>query len=155
MEFNNLRHFRDLIRKLQRHLGGHWKSDAACCGITAAQCHTLMEVGDKGEISLVELASILELDTSTLSRTVEGMVQNGLVERRPNLDDRRYLNLTLTEQGQNAYDNINHIFDRYYSELFKKIPAEKHDQVIESIDLLNQAMYGLKDDKLNREEVGQ
>ncbi len=153
MELGELRHFRDAVRRLQRYLGGQWKNDAACCGITVAQCHTLMEVGKKGELSLVELASILDLDTSTLSRTVDGMVQNGLVERHSNPDDRRYLKIVMTKQGQKVYEEINNTFDDYYQNVFQNIPEEKHRQVMESLELLSTAVFSLSKNYCCREEI--
>jgi len=153
VELGELRHFRDAVRRLQRYLGGQWKNDAACCGITVAQCHTLMEVGKKGELSLVELASILDLDTSTLSRTVDGMVQNGLVERHSNPDDRRYLKIVMTKQGQKVYEEINNTFDDYYQNVFQNIPEEKHRQVMESLELLSTAVFSLSKNYCCREEI--
>jgi len=153
MEINEVRLFRDALRKMQRSLSGQWKNDAACCGITVAQCHALMEVGKSGEIALVELASVLGLDTSTLSRTIDSMVKSGLLERKANLEDRRYLNITLTTKGKKTYNDINHVFDRFYSDLFAGIPPQKHRQVIESINLLADAINNINTEECCREEL--
>ena len=140
MDLSDIRLFREAIRKLQRSLSWQWKNDAACCGITVAQCHALLEIGKGSEITLVDLASILELDNSTLSRTIDGMVQAGLVERKTNPEDRRYLSITLTIKGEKIFGDINNTFDQFYIDVFAGIPPDKQAQIIESIDLLANAL---------------
>ena len=153
MELEDIRHFREIIRRLQRNLSWQSKSDAACCGITVAQCHVLMEIGKLNKISIVDLASILGLDKSTLSRTIDGMVETGLVERAPNPEDRRYLKLTLTDQGKNLFDSINCTFDQYYQDVFAAIPPDKHQQVTESLSLLAGAIAKKSSSECCREEL--
>jgi len=140
MELEDIRYFRETMRRLQLNLSWQSKSDAACCGITMAQCHVLMEIGIVSKISIVDLATILGLDKSTLSRTIDGMVELGLVERVPNPKDRRYLKLTLTQQGKKHFDSINCTFDQYYQDVFAAIPPDKHKQVTESLSLLARAI---------------
>ncbi len=153
MELEDIRYFREIMRRLQRNLSWQSKSDAVCCGITLAQCHVLMEIGKVSEISIVDLASILGLDKSTLSRTIDGMVETGLVERLPNPEDRRFLKLTLTEEGKNLFDSINCTFDQYYKDVFAAIPSEKHQQVTESLSLLARAIAEKSSSECCREEL--
>ena len=140
MDLSDIRLFREAMRKLQRSSSWQWKNDAACCGITAAQCHALLEIGKNSEITLVDLASILELDTSTLSRTIDNMVQANLVERKTNPEDRRYLSITLTKKGVEIFNDINYTFDQFYTDIFADIPLEKQAQIIESINMLANAL---------------
>lgn len=135
-----IRNLRRKMRLIQRNLGWQWKNDAECCGITVAQCHVLTEIGDRGEISVVELAAILGLDTSTLSRTVDGMVRSGLARRHVNPDDRRYVVISLTAQGRTVYENIDSTFNRYFADTLELIPVEKRGQVLESLSLLADAV---------------
>ncbi len=153
MELEDIRHFREMMRRLQRSLSWQSKSDAACCGITVAQCHVLMEIGKVNEISIVDLASILGLDKSTLSRTIDGMVEINLVERVPNPEDRRYIKLTPTEQGENLFDSINSIFDQYYQDVFAAISPDKHQQVSESLSLLARAIAEKSSSECCRQEL--
>ena len=142
--------FRDNMRQMQRSLGWLSKNDAACCGITVAQCHALLEIGGSGGTTLIDLASALSLDTSTISRTIDNMVRDGLVERKASADDRRYIDISLTDAGQKVFDEINCTFDQFYTDIFNSIPAEKHQQVIESINLLADALSNTKSDSCCR-----
>ncbi len=140
MKLQDIRLFRDSLRHLQRSLGWQAKQDADCCGITVAQCHALLEIGKIKERSLIDLSGVLGLDSSTLSRTIDTMVTNGLVRRTANPEDRRYVNLSLAPKGEALYDRINQAYDQYYQIVFAKIPSEKKLQVIESIALLTRAV---------------
>lgn len=136
----SIRQFRETMRQIQRKLGWLAKNDATCCGITVAQCHALLEIGNKKSMTLVELAAALDLDTSTISRTIDGMVHDGIVARTISEHDRRCLNLVLTEKGLALFNEINDTYDQYYENIFRGIPEEKHAQVIESINLLAGAL---------------
>jgi DNA-binding MarR family transcriptional regulator len=136
MDNGNIQYFREKLRQLERQLGWVLKNDVQCCGISMAQCHALIEIGKKDQISIVELAAILGLDTSTLSRTIDNMVKTDLVNRLLNPEDRRYVALTLTEKGRKTYDFIEKSSNTFVDMLFARIPPEKHSQVIESFQLL-------------------
>jgi hypothetical protein len=77
----SIREFRKHLRQLEREVGYSMASETACCGVTLAQCHHLLEVDARGSTSITELATALELDKSTLSRTVDGACRAGLLSR--------------------------------------------------------------------------
>lgn len=130
---NNL--LRDLIRILEKNIGTLEKSEFLCCGVTIGQCYAILEIGLAGEISLIELANLLNLDKSTMSRTVNNLVNNGLVERLIDPSNRRYVKIKLTKSGQNVYENVNAVFDSYLKSVFDSIPESKREQVMESLEI--------------------
>ncbi|MBZ4654949.1 MAG: MarR family transcriptional regulator [Peptococcaceae bacterium] len=127
---------REMIRLLMRRLGVLEKSEASCCGITLGQCHALIEIGRAGEISLNELAELLNVDNSTMSRTVNNLVSNELIERVINPEDRRYVKITLTEKGEQMFKEIEENMGSYFKHILEAIPEDKHQQVVESLRLL-------------------
>lgn len=131
---------RDLIRALGKNIGVLEKSELMCCGITIAQCYTILEIGLAEEISLIDLANLLSLDKSTMSRTVNSLVNHNLVERLINTDNRRYVKIKLTEEGQDAFVKINAIFDIYLKDVFESISENKRAQVMESLAILIEAL---------------
>ena len=77
MENKYINQFREIIRIFDREVS--FQNSASCCnGISVAQCHTLLEIENNNEISISELAGNLSLDKSTVSRTVEGLVNINL-----------------------------------------------------------------------------
>lgn len=135
---------RELIRILVRDLGILEKSDASCCGVTITQCHAVVEIGRKGKISLVDLAGLLGLDKSTMSRTINNLVESDLVLRDLDTENRRYVIIQLTENGKNVFQNIEASMNEYYKSIFNSIPENKRSQVMESLQLLTTAVESNK-----------
>ncbi|RKD31193.1 MarR family winged helix-turn-helix transcriptional regulator [Thermohalobacter berrensis] len=127
---------RELVRLLVRNLGILEKDEATCCGVTISQCHTIIEIGKHKEISLNDLATILNLDKSTISRTVNRLVKEDLAQRIPDENDRRFVKIMLTDKGKRIFKNIEKNMDDYYQRIFQSIPDDKKDQVIESLNIL-------------------
>ena len=142
MEGQSSQTLRELLRLLVRNLGILEKSDVGCCGITITQCHALVEVGRKGSMSLMGLAELLGVDKSTMSRTINSLVDAGLIARNPDADDRRYVTIRLTPEGTDAFTAVESGMEAYYHSVFEAIPAEKRAQVLESMALLTEAVQG-------------
>ncbi|MPM85293.1 hypothetical protein SDC9_132371 [bioreactor metagenome] len=144
MEIQSKVYLRELIRLLVRNLGLLEKSEASCCEITISQCHAIVEIGRIEKLSLNELAELLELDKSTTSRTINNLVDLGLVQREVSPEDRRYITINLTKEGEEIYKNIEDSMDEYYLNIFNSIPEEKRSQVLESLELLTDAVKNNK-----------
>ena len=132
---------RETTRLLVRNLGFLDRSEAVCCGITLTQCHTIVETGRRKQISVNELSELLDLDKSTVSRTVDQLVNNDILVRQPDLSDRRYVVLQLTEKGEKLFANIEQRAETYFAEVINSIPEEKQEQVIESLQLFSEAIH--------------
>jgi DNA-binding MarR family transcriptional regulator len=135
---------RELIRVLVRNLGILEKGDASCCGVTIAQCHAIVEIGRAKKIALIDLADLLGLDKSTMSRTINNLVESGLVLRDLDTENRRYVTIQLTDNGMDVFKNTEESMGQYYTSIFSSIPEDKRGQVLESLQLLTNAV---KDNK--------
>ena len=142
VETKAIEQFRAKLREIERAVWMQTKSEALCCGVTMAQCHAIMEIGAAGELNLKDLAARLGLDNSTLSRTVESLVKDGLVERTPSTEDRRATVIRLNEKGLAARDRINSTWNGICRDMFRSIPREKQSQLIESVSILADLLTG-------------
>lgn len=131
---------RELLRVLVRNLSILEKSDASCCGVTVTQCHAILEIGRSGKISLVELADLLGVDKSTMSRTVNNLVESDFAIRESDTENRRFVIIQLTENGKSVFQNIEESMENYYKDIFGSIPEDKRSQVLESLQLLADAV---------------
>lgn len=131
---------RELVRMMERKLGVLEDGEMACCGVSLAQCHALVEIGRAGSISLVELSKLLDLDNSTMSRTVNNLVNNEMAERTLDPVDRRYVTIRLTPAGLAAFREIEANMAGYFERILEALPADKRDQVLESLQLLLKAI---------------
>lgn len=131
---------RELVRVLERKLGVLDDLQSTCCGVTLAQCHAIVEIGRAGSISLNDLADVLDLDKSTMSRTIHNLVENDLVAREIDPEDRRYITIRLTTKGVQSFQKIEAEMGVYFSQILQSIPEAKRDQVIESLQILIKAI---------------
>lgn len=130
---------RENIRLLERKLGVLNDSEMSCCSVTMAQCHAIVEIGRAGNISLIDLANLLNLDNSTMSRTVNNLVNSEYAKRELDPDDRRYITITLTDKGIELFNSIESGMDAHYLAIYECIPEDKRGQVLECLQLLNDA----------------
>jgi DNA-binding MarR family transcriptional regulator len=145
MDISALIDFRRILRKLEREIELQTRFGGQCCGVTLAQCHLLMELGLLGSTNLGALAQELQLDKSTLSRTVDGLVKLGLVQRDIADDDRRFADLSLTEAGASYYAAISDTCNGFYLQVFDRLPQERHTEIIEALSLFVQAIMKVRE----------
>ena len=136
VETKAIEQFRAKLREIERAVWIQTRSEALCCGVTMAQCHAIMEIGEAGELNLKDLSARLGLYNSTLSRTVESLVQDELADRTPSKEDRRATVIRLTEKGRAARDRINTTWNQICRDMFRNIPREKHAQFVEAVSIL-------------------
>lgn len=136
---------REAVRLLERKLGMLNDIQSACCGVTFAQCHAIVEIGRAKRISLNELADILGLDKSTMSRTVNNLVNSHLAVRETEPKDRRYIMITLTEAGQHTFERIEAEMNTYFAQVYQRIPEGQRELVVESLHLLLRALAEYED----------
>lgn len=130
----DMREFRRSLRRIERRVVSQLKAHTACCGVTAAQCHVLLELEDVGQTALGGLADRLRLDASTLSRTVEGLVRAGMVYRETSPHDRRSVVLRLTPLGTEKTESINQLCDEFYRAVLDGIHPDRHESLAEAIE---------------------
>ena len=135
-----LSRFKDNLRRMENLLGWELGHQTECCGVSLTQRLVLLELGKKERMSLVELAAGLGLDASTLSRSINGLVNIGLVRRGIDAQDRRCICLTLTEQGRGVRERMETLSDIYFKKVFSLIPQSRHHSLLENISLLTEAL---------------
>jgi DNA-binding MarR family transcriptional regulator len=131
---------REVFQQFVRRFGLLQKDGAQCCGVSVVQSHIIYELSKKPNISLNDLSQLLSVDTSTLSRQVQYLVELDMISRVPAPNDRRFVLLSLTSKGQQQHFQIAKLMEDYVEGIFSKIPKEKQYQVLESLQFLNDAM---------------
>ncbi len=136
----HVREFRRNLRLLERQIERALSSQTGCCGVTVAQCHLLLELDQSGPTGVGDCARILDLDASTLSRTVDGLVRAGLASRETDMANRRRQVVALTPAGGDKVDSIHEICDRYYADVLESLPADSRQTVVDGIATLAVAL---------------
>ena len=93
-----------------------------------------------------ELASRLGLDDSTVSRSVDGLVREGLVRRaRDERRDRRRVFVALTPGGRALARKLERCADAYSDRILEQIPLEHREDVLYALGVLVKAVDGLQE----------
>ena len=92
------------------------------------------------ECTTTQLAQILPVTSSLISRVVTKMVNRGLMRRRRLRNDRRIVMLTLTEEGKNLTLKLHQRVLAYVAMLFEGI-SEEETAVFASVTLKVMANY--------------
>ena len=82
--------------------------DKICChDVSITQCNALEVLVERGPSRSQALSEALMLDKSTTTRVVDALVRKGYAERRPDPDDARAVELSVTTAGRALYERIN------------------------------------------------
>ena len=145
-----VRDFRKSLRLLERQIERNLSSQTDCCGVTVAQCHLILELdlsesegrsgGKGGGIGIGECARALDLDASTLSRTVESLVKAGLASRETDTNNRRRQIVALTGSGRARAADIHRLCDSYYGRILASLPEAERRIVVDGIAVLAAAL---------------
>ncbi|MDX2444932.1 MAG: MarR family transcriptional regulator [Bacteroidales bacterium] len=138
-----IQQFREIIRIFDREI--FFQNNASCCnGISLAQCHTLLEIEKNTEISVSELADKLSLDKSTVSRTIDGLVNISLVDRVIPKENRRKAILNLTDKGKQVCNSINYTHDTYIKNMLNDFTASEQEEFLRLFKKLTGNMINLR-----------
>lgn len=132
---------RNAIKIFMRSLGVLEGKKAFCYDCTYAQCHVIWETAQASKISVNELATRLNITKGAVSRTVDDLVNKGYLERNPNPEDRRYVDIKLTEKGLTAFQEIELNSRRYFDAILEHIPTNKRETTLEGIEIFSSALY--------------
>jgi DNA-binding MarR family transcriptional regulator/GNAT superfamily N-acetyltransferase len=70
------------------------------------QARVLYELGQRGETTASELGADVDLDLGYLSRLLQGLRRQGLVQGQASKEDARRVHLSLTAKGRRAYQSL-------------------------------------------------
>ncbi|MEM7336735.1 MAG: MarR family transcriptional regulator [Chloroflexota bacterium] len=87
------------FRKISRTLVQAYEEALKPSGITIAQFSTLGTLNGGGPLSIQQLAEAMEIDRTTLARNLKPLTRSGLVEVRPNPQDRRGKIVQISQAG--------------------------------------------------------
>jgi len=103
--FDILSHMPKLHRGLHKNIFKKSLADLEA-GITRHHLEILRVLDEEGTLHVAEIADMLLISKSQMTRLIDEMIGLGLVERRPDITDRRKSNISLTPNGRAAVDQV-------------------------------------------------
>ena len=126
---------RQLVRELQL-------LDSRHCieGFTFSECHLITELEQMRQATASELAGILVLEKSTVSRLCDGLVKSGHLDVRTDASDRRRKILKLTRKGVSGANRINRYARRQVESALAFVPETGRPNLADGMDLYARAL---------------
>ena len=93
-------------------------------GITSSQFHTIRRIS-QGDASVSALADCMHVSRPNVSRGVDELVQNGLVNRKRDPDDRRNVQLSLTDEGERKIKDLHKKYGELLADQFSVLSDEE------------------------------
>ncbi|MBU8880428.1 MarR family transcriptional regulator [Bacillus sp. FJAT-29790] len=91
---------------VQRNLARYVQKTAMANDLSVPQFFLLKTIAPLGAVTQKQLGETIQLPKSTLSQAVDGLVQAELVMRQPVKDNRREMQLTISEKGKTLFETI-------------------------------------------------
>lgn len=106
-------------------------------GMTRAQYATLARLDRQDGLVQSELADMLEVQPIAMVRLADHLEGEGLIERRPDPQDRRCNRLHLTDAGRDRVAGLASFKAELAEELFDNISEAALDQMLRTLDQLH------------------
>ena len=124
---------RQSFTRLARFFNQLMREQLMCGPVTVQQCYTL-EALTNGSLSMKELAAEVALHQSTLTRVVEKLEKQNLVQRTRKSDNQRSVEVRLTEAGRQTYEALDAAGSRMISDLLDLIPRQRQDAIVDAME---------------------
>jgi DNA-binding MarR family transcriptional regulator len=105
-------------------------------GLSMSQANALFHIFRKGSLGVSDIAEFLDISNAAASQMLERLVQQGLVLRSEDPNDRRLKQIVLTEKGcQVMHDSIQ-ARQKWLEDLAEYMTPDEHQQVIAALHIL-------------------
>jgi MarR family transcriptional regulator for hemolysin len=105
-------------------------------GISRAQWTVLMRLDRFEGLKQSELAEVLDLQPISLTRLLDRLAENGLIERRPDPHDRRANRLYLTPAAWPLLEQLAKLGEAMMEELLETIDEPARERLLRDLDAI-------------------
>jgi DNA-binding MarR family transcriptional regulator len=105
-------------------------------GVSIPQIGALFHIRSKGSCGVTDIGDDLGVTSAAASQMLERLVQNGLVERREDPDDRRAKRIVLTENGHRLVRAGMEARQRWFAALADRLSPSERELAAEALRIL-------------------
>ncbi|MHB8868070.1 MAG: MarR family winged helix-turn-helix transcriptional regulator [Thermoleophilia bacterium] len=135
-----------LVRHLLAHLGAQSTPTGKSLGLTntrvmalGAALHAHGPAADG--LAMSDLAAALDLPAPLATRTVDELVERGLLERTGDPSDRRRVLVRPTPEGIRAFEDLHHESEKVMAEVLGRMTTEEGDALVVGLEALLRVMH--------------
>lgn len=143
-----------LLNRVTSHINLAWRAVIRPCGLTVRRWQVLSVLSLFDGSRVGSIADMSGSGQAPLSRVIDQMERDGLVERRRAGEDNRAVEVWMTPSGRQLYESLLPLAERFVSALVSSIPAGQAavmmttlNGMLENIDTAVNAAHAVKDEK--------
>jgi len=107
--------------------------------LTIPQLKCLFFISNQGKTNFRKLAERMKVSPSNITGIIDRLVEQGLVSRVENPEDRRILNLQTTSKGEALIAELRERRSIYLTQILADLNTKELDHIAQGLDLLAQA----------------
>ncbi len=134
----------ELQREASRTLGAHAGSLLVKSGLTIAQLKNLLLIADMGSTNFRKLAEALGVTPSNVTGIVDRLVEQGLVSREENPEDRRVMTLQATDSGRALLSGLKESGIKHMTRILSSLSLEELAALAKGLSALVRAANAFK-----------
>jgi DNA-binding MarR family transcriptional regulator len=119
-------------------------------GISMAQLHILTSVQRRGEMTMSQLADILDVSLSSATGLVDRIEERGLLERARIAEDRRVVLIRLTPAGVQLLEEVDALTDEILRTVLRRLDRGQLIGVAQAVSDLRAALSALPGSSMDR-----
>jgi DNA-binding MarR family transcriptional regulator/ribosomal protein S18 acetylase RimI-like enzyme len=104
------------------------------------RARVLYEIGHRGECTASELGADLDIDLGYLSRLVQGLKRERLVQGEPARHDARHIRLTLTPKGRKAFATLDETSRRTMGAMLAPLARGERDRLVTALHTVERVL---------------
>lgn len=140
-----LKQFRIIISAVRQ----HFRALEEACGVSGAQVWILSAIAETPGITVSRLSETLSVHVSTVSNMLDKLTKADLVQRLRSGEDRRVVNLHLTEKGQTVLSRAPKPLTGLVPHALEKLPEDVLLRLNADLALLIRQMHYIDHDNAN------
>ena len=114
-----------LMTQTQIKINQRFRENLSECNVTPAQYFMLYYLWETDGLSPTQLANLSGLDTSTVTGLLTRLEEKKFITRENSKDDRRTVNVYLTEQGTTLKNSIDPIIQKSNNEVLSDLNSKE------------------------------
>lgn len=118
--------------------------------LTMSEMHILEAVGKASSQQMGEVARRLRITLPTLTVSVNRLVEKGFLDRKRARQDRRRVEIALTENGVAAYEAHERFHSRLVQSMFEELDLEHRPALLEGLSQLDRFFRELAEEQAGR-----
>ncbi|MCP4315027.1 MAG: winged helix-turn-helix transcriptional regulator [Hyphomicrobiales bacterium] len=108
-------------------------------GIALAQWRIMLSIGPEGSTTHSEICRYIAVDKGQLSRSLKGMIEEGLVKTENDEHDQRQQNISLTRKGRRIFRKTLPLMRQRQSFLVGALSKTEHKAIFSALNKLELA----------------